>query len=103
MLTSRWEALPFTIVEAFQAGIPAVAAACSGVVELIDDSVGAVVPIGDVAAISAAVTGILSDDEKRSAMAGAALALSKHDRFNPDWVHRQFEKTYYELSGRPGP
>ena len=103
LLTSRWEALPFTIVEAFQAGIPAVAAACSGVVELIDDSVGAVVPIGDVAAISAAVTGILSDDEKRSAMAGAALALSKHDRFNPDWVHRQFEKTYYELSGRPGP
>ncbi|MGB7263814.1 MAG: glycosyltransferase, partial [Albidovulum sp.] len=44
LLTSRWEALPFTIVEAFQAGIPAVATACSGVVELIDDEVGAVLP-----------------------------------------------------------
>ncbi|WP_461308631.1 glycosyltransferase family 4 protein, partial [Albidovulum sp.] len=40
LLTSRWEALPFTIVEAFQAGIPAVATACSGVVELIDEAVG---------------------------------------------------------------
>ncbi|MFZ1726847.1 MAG: glycosyltransferase family 4 protein [Albidovulum sp.] len=98
LLTSRWEALPFTIVEAFQAGIPAVAAACSGVVELIDDSVGRVVPIGDVAAISAAVTDILADETKRAAMTKAALELAKHDRFNPDWVHRQFEKTYRELS-----
>jgi glycosyltransferase involved in cell wall biosynthesis len=31
LLTSRWEALPFTIVEAFRAGTPAIATACSGV------------------------------------------------------------------------
>lgn len=100
LLTSRWEALPFTIVEAFQAGIPAVATACSGVVELIDDAVGAVVPIGDVEAIAAAVTRILRDDELRAAMAKAALAKSTLDRFDPDWVHGQFEKTYFALAGR---
>ena len=100
LLTSRWEALPFTIVEAFQAGIPAVATACSGVVELIDDEVGAVVPIGDVEAIAAAVTRILRDDDLRAAMSKAALAKSKLDRFDPDWVHRQFEKTYFALAGR---
>ncbi|OYX45679.1 MAG: hypothetical protein B7Z02_00380 [Rhodobacterales bacterium 32-67-9] len=99
LLTSRWEALPFTIVEAFQAGIPAVATACSGVVELIDDEVGAVVPIGDVEAIAAAVTRILGDDRLRLAMAKAALGKSKLDRFDPDWVHRQFEKTYFALAG----
>ncbi|MGL4279126.1 MAG: glycosyltransferase family 4 protein [Albidovulum sp.] len=101
LLTSRWEALPFTIVEAFRAGIPAVATACSGVVELIDDEVGAVVPIGDVEAIAGAVTRILSDEPLRARMAAAALERSKLDRFDPDWVHRQFEETYYRLACRP--
>ncbi|MBC7141729.1 MAG: glycosyltransferase family 4 protein [Rhodobacteraceae bacterium] len=100
LLTSRWEALPFTIVEAFQAGLPAVATACSGVVELIDDAVGAVVPIGDVEAIAAAVTRILTDDALRTAMASAALAKSTLDRFDPDWVHGQFETAYFALAGR---
>lgn len=100
LLTSRWEALPFSIVEAFQAGIPAVATACSGVVELIDDQVGAVVPVGDVAAIAEAVGRIIADDALRKAMGRAALERSKLDRFDPDWVHRQFEETYDGLAGR---
>jgi glycosyltransferase involved in cell wall biosynthesis len=100
LLTSRWEALPFSIVEAFQAGIPAVAAACSGVVELVDDAVGAVVPVGDVDAIAAAVGRIVGDDGLRKAMGLAALERAKLDRFDPDWVHRQFEETYYGLAGR---
>ncbi|SPH18033.1 Phosphatidyl-myo-inositol mannosyltransferase [Defluviimonas aquaemixtae] len=100
LLTSRWEALPFTIVEAFQAGTPSVSAACSGVVELIDDEVGRVVPIGDVDAIATAVTEILTNDTLPESMGIAALAKSKLDRFDPDWVHRQFEKTYFSLAGR---
>lgn len=99
LLTSRWEALPFTIAEAFQAGTPAVATACSGVVELIDETVGAVVPIGDVDAICAAVADVLSDETRRARLAANALERSREDRFNPDWVHRRFEKTYYELTG----
>jgi glycosyltransferase involved in cell wall biosynthesis len=102
LLTSRWEALPFTIVEAFRAGIPAVATACSGVVELIDDEVGAVVPVGDVEAIAKAVTRILTNEPLRAGMAAAALDRSKLDRFDPDWVHRQFEDMYYRLVGRKG-
>ncbi len=100
LLTSRWEALPFTIAEAFQAGTPAVATACSGVVELIDDDVGAVVPIGDIDAICAAVADVLSDEARRQSLAENALKRSREDRFDPDWVHRQFEKTYHELAGR---
>ncbi len=100
LLTSRWEALPFTIAEAFQAGTPAVATACSGVVELIDDKVGAVVPIGDVDAICAAVADVLSNEDRRAQLAANALERSREDRFDPDWVHRQFEKTYFELAGR---
>ncbi len=100
LLTSRWEALPFTIAEAFQAGTPAVATACSGVVELIDDSVGAVVPIADIDAICAAVADVLSDEDRRRTLAENALKRSREDRFDPDWVHQQFEKTYYDLAGR---
>lgn len=103
LLTSRWEALPFTIVEAFQAGIPAVATACSGVVELIDDTVGAVVPIGDVEAIAQAVHRILDDEALRSDMARRALDRAAEPRFDPDWVHARFVQTYRALAnGRAG-
>ncbi len=97
LLTSRWEALPFTIVEAFQAGTPAVATACSGVVELIDDTVGRVAPIGDIPAICTAVETVLADEPCRKAMSAAALARAQEDRFNPDWVHPQFEQLYQSL------
>lgn len=97
LLTSRWEALPFTIVEAFQAGCPSVATACSGVVELIDDQVGRVAPIGDVPAICTAVKDVLSDEPRRRRMSAAARTRSREDRFNPDRVHPQFEKLYLSL------
>ncbi|MBS0574484.1 MAG: glycosyltransferase family 4 protein [Proteobacteria bacterium] len=97
LLTSRWEALPFTIVEAFQAGCPAVATACSGVVELIDDRVGRVVSVGDVPAICAAVEEVLADEGRRRAMAAAALARAGEERFDPGWVHPQFERLYREV------
>ena len=100
LLTSRWEALPFTIVEAFQCGTPAVATACSGVVELIDDTVGATVPVGDVGAICTAVETVLGDEPRRQAMKAAALARSGEDRFRPDWVHAEFERTYRALAAR---
>ncbi len=102
LLTSRWEALPFTIVEAFQTGTPAVATACSGVVELIDARVGATPPVGDVPAIAAAVARILDDGALRQSMAAAALARSGEDRFRPDWVHARFEETYRALARRKG-
>ena len=98
LLTSRWEALPFTIAEAFQTGTPSVAAACSGVVELIDDSVGRVVPIGDVDAICAGVAEVLSDEPARLAMSAAALERSREDRFDPNWINAEFERTYRDLA-----
>ena len=100
LLTSRWEALPFTIVEAYRMGRPAVATACSGVVELIDDETGRVAPIGDVPAIAAALEEVLGDEGLRQRLAAAALARSREDRFDPDWVHPKFLELYRELAGR---
>ena len=98
LLTSRWEALPFTIVESFQAGTPAVATACSGVVELIDNKVGKVVPIGEVPAICDGVRSVLRNPQKLAEMGREALERSTEDRFRPDWVHEQFEMTYQRLA-----
>ncbi len=100
LLTSRWEALPFTIVEAFQVGTPSVATACSGVVELIDSDVGAVVPIGDVPEICRSVVDVLSDGDRLKKMGETAFERSKEDRFDPDWVHNVFQQTYRDLADR---
>ena len=97
LLTSRWEALPISIAEALQTGTPIVATDCSGVHELVDDTVGACVPIGDVDAITRAVTGILDDDEGRGKLAANALERSKASRFDPDHINTQIEALYLDL------
>jgi glycosyltransferase involved in cell wall biosynthesis len=94
LLTSRWEALPFTIVEAFQVGLPAIATNCSGVPELIDDSVGRVVPIGDVETITRAVLELADDEGLRKRMGAAALERSREARFTYEGIHTQIEAVY---------
>lgn len=96
LLTSRWEALPISIVEAFRAGLPVVATDCGGVSELVDDSVGALVPVGDAAAIAAALDRLAGDAALRQAKGAAALARSGEARFDPDAVHAGFERFYAE-------
>ena len=97
LLTSRWEALPFTIAEAFQMGVPAIATDCGGVAELIDDSVGKVTAVGDVPALSEAVLKIAGDPVLRARMAEAALARSREDRFKHDYNNRRVEAVYREM------
>lgn len=97
LLTSRWEALPISIVESFRVGTPVVATDCSGVRELVDDDVGACVPVGDVDAIANAVTTILDDPDRAGTLSEAALLRSSENRFDPDWVNRRFESTYLDL------
>lgn len=98
LLTSRWESLPFTIPEAFQAGLPVVATACSGVVELVDEAVGQTVPVGDVDAICQAVAGVLSNDATRQALGAAALARSKEPRFDLDWTYSRLLDLYEQVN-----
>ena len=97
LLTSRWEALPISIVEAFRAGLPVVATDCGGVGELVDDSVGALLPVGDDAAIAAEVSTLLGDPDLLRAKGQAALVRSAEPRFDPDAVHCGFEAFYREI------
>ncbi len=103
LLSSRWEALPITIVEAFRAGAPVIATDCGGVAEIVDDGVGRVVPVHDPQALATAVLDFCGDDERRRQAGAAALARSREDRFSPDWIHSQFERTYEELIAAASP
>lgn len=97
LLTSRWEALPISIVEAFRAGLPAIATDCGGVSELIDSAVGALLPVGDAAGIADAILSMIADPVLARRKAAAALARSAEPRFDPATVHAGFAVTYAEM------
>ncbi|MCH4152307.1 MAG: glycosyltransferase family 4 protein [Sphingobium sp.] len=99
-LPSRWESLPITIVEAFQQATPVLATDTAGVTELVDESVGAVVPIGDIEAMAAHLIALTSDRERLAALSEAALARAGHERFSPPHVQAAFEGLYAEWLGR---
>lgn len=100
-LPSRWESLPITIVEAFQQATPVLATDTAGVVELVDDSVGAVVPIGDIEAMVQRLIALTSDKMRLDEMSAAALARASEERFSPPHVHAAFEALYAETLARP--
>ena len=72
---------PFGIVfiEALYAGLPVVAAAAGGPLEIVDDTCGILVPPGDAAALAAALRLLVEDSETRRRLGAAsfrrALAL----------------------------
>lgn len=101
LLTSRWEALPISIVEAFRAGLPAIATDCGGVRELIDATVGALLPVGDAAGIAGAILAMIADPAMAKRKAAAALARSAEPRFDPATVHAAFAALYAGMIARP--
>lgn len=100
LLTSRWENLPISIVEAFRAGLPVVATDCGGVRELVDDAVGSLCRVGDAAGIAGAINALIEDPATRHAKGAAARARSGEPRFDPDAVHAEFEATYRAMLAR---
>ena len=73
LLTSVWENLPHTVLEALAVGTPVIATAVGGVPEVVVDGVnGLLVPPHDVAAIAGAVERVVHDDDLRRSLAAAA-------------------------------
>lgn len=72
---SRYEGFPLALMEAMALGLPCVAFDCPcGPAELIPDGgVGALVPPGDLAAFAKALADYMTDSEKTSATARAAV------------------------------
>ena len=101
-VTSDRESFGMTIVEAMRCGLPAVATDCPhGPGEIIDDGTdGLLVPVGDSAAVSAALLALIRDDGLRHRMGRAALAASA--RFDPAMIAERHESLFTGLAARGG-
>ena len=73
LLSSSWENFPHMVVEALAVGTPVLATAVGGVTEIVRDGEnGLLVPVGDSAALAAAIARYLGDAELRGRLAHAA-------------------------------
>jgi len=94
VLSSRWEGLPYTIIEAMMAGLPVVATRVGGVSELVEDGVtGFLVPPKDPDALAEALQKLIAAPELRRRMgqAGREKALKE---FTLDRMLRETERVY---------
>jgi len=73
LLTSAWENLPHTLLEALATGTPVIATAVGGIPEVVRDGEnGLLVPPRDVAEIAAAIDRLVRDDVLRASLAASA-------------------------------
>ncbi len=101
VLPSRTEAFPMALLEAMAAGLPSVCTAVGGVPEMVDDGVtGYLVPVGDQAALTARLTELVAEPERRARM-GAAARRRLEDRFTLDSSIRRSEYLLATTAGRP--
>ncbi len=73
LLPSRWEARALIAQEALHAGVPLVATDVGGIRELVGEA-AVLVPAGDAEAFAGAVTALLADPARRTALAVAGRA-----------------------------
>jgi glycosyltransferase involved in cell wall biosynthesis len=94
VVSSRHEAGPLVLLEAAAIGVPTVGTAVGHVVELAPDAAIAV-PVGDSAALAAALHRVLSDEPLRLRLArGAWLRALREDA---DYTAACFERLYSKL------
>lgn len=94
-LPSRWEGLPYALLEAMQAGVPVVAAAVGGVGDVVTHGRDALlVPPDDPAALAAALEALLNDTALRARLAGAAMQRVRE--FSLDRMLRATRREYAE-------
>ncbi len=97
-LTSLWEGLPRSLVEALRSGLPAVCYATDGVVDVLRDGEnGFLVPPGDVDAFARRLALLLEDAPLRRRL-GAAAASSIGPEFDVDAMVRAQENLYERLA-----
>jgi glycosyltransferase involved in cell wall biosynthesis len=97
VLSSRHEAGPLVMLEAAAAGVPTVGTAVGHVSEWAPAAAVAV-PVGDSAALAAAIAQLLNDEELRLSVAREALKRATIE--DADYTAQCFQSLYLRLCGR---
>ena len=92
---SRWEAFGIALLEAMAAGLPVIASRTGGIVEIVGDGSGVLVPTEQVTPLVAALLALARDPGERARL-GAAAALRARD-FDAAPSVRRLEALYDRL------
>lgn len=99
LLTSRWEGLPRTVVEALLVGIPVIATAVPGTAEIISHrETGMLAPPGDTEALAQCVTDVSQDPDLARRLQGSASWA--REEFSVAKAVRDLEALYERILAR---
>ncbi|MEO8019656.1 MAG: glycosyltransferase family 4 protein [Pseudomonadota bacterium] len=92
---SRFEGFPNVVLEAMGMGAAVISSDCpAGPSEIIEDNVdGRLVPVGDVAALAAAMRTLMQDPMARARLGDAARSV--RERFHPDRIMAQWDQALF--------
>ncbi len=97
------DSMPATLIEAGLLGLPSVSTPVNGIPDIVvDGSTGELVPIGDLAALTRAVRGLL-DDSDRARRLGGAARVHCAGRFAIDVVAAQWAAVIAEVAPLAAP
>ena len=101
VLSSLWEGMPLSVMEAMAAGKPVVCTAVGGSIEIVHDGVnGYLVPPGDSRRFADAMTKMA--DPERRALFGTRAAETAAGEFGLETMVRAYEALYAKLLSRRG-
>jgi glycosyltransferase involved in cell wall biosynthesis len=101
VVPSASESLSNVMLESMAAGIPVVASAVGGNVELAGDGRAVLVPPGDKEALAAGLEKLLADQRLRSAM-GARARQFAEENFSMERVRQQYARVYADVLASRG-
>lgn len=96
VLLSESEGLPMVVIEALQLGVPVVASAVGGIPEIVDDTVGKLLPKNATPQqVATAMEHILTDTQKRNELSRAAK--DRGEKFSADRMAAETISLYESL------
>lgn len=93
---TRDDALPTAVMHGLAAGLPVVASDVGGVPEMVDGTVGVLVPPGDHRALADALVELIGDPDRRTVMGRAARNRFEEEFTASAWVAR-LRALYWEV------